>query len=298
LIWPNCYLLVLALVSLLHSAGHDSSKAVTVKHRTIDFVAADETTKLQMDLYSCAESNAGPAAKSLFIFAHGGGFFAGSRQHPLNVKFCEAIASQGIDVACIDYRLTQRGKGFGCGVSSEEKRLAIDAAAADFEQALETLQVDYSRRIVIGGSSAGGHAALYSAYHRRIDGVAGVISLSGAMEPTDQVHHLPLLAFHGTCDGLVPYGEALHHHCQRNAPGALLLQGGGALAECLPHVELHAYLNGGHYFANSCLSDSNVVSTCVHFIERAIGEHAIGGTFLYETTEVCTLPAPFLPCQH
>jgi hypothetical protein len=61
---------------------------------------------------------------------------------------------------------------------------------------------------------------------------------------------------------------------------------------------LHAYLNGGHDFANSCLSDSNVVSTCVHFIERAIGEHAIGGTFLYETTEVCTLPAPFLPCQH
>ncbi|MBV41470.1 MAG: hypothetical protein CL834_00370 [Crocinitomicaceae bacterium] len=303
----NALLIILALASLFHSIGFNlpgslspidfSAENNVVQHRTIDFLAADETSTLQMDLYSCAESTIDPSEKSLFIFAHGGGFFTGSRLHPQNVQFCEALASHGIDVASMDYRLTQRGRGFDCEIASLDKQLAIESAAADMEQALTRLRFDYSNRIVIGGSSSGGHAALCSVYHRHVKGVAGVISMCGGMEPITTISNVPLLAFHGTCDALVPYGEAIHHYCKRNAPGALLLQGGGALAECLPQVELHAYLNGGHDLANSCLSDSNAISTCVEFIQKAIQAEPIGGTFLYETALYCELPSPFLPCQ-
>ncbi len=269
--------------------------------KTMQFMAADLATTLQMDVYSQilpAESAAHAFERPLFVFLHGGGFYAGSRDHPLNVEFCEQIAGHGIDVASIDYRLLQRDQGFHCGISTAAKRAAIEAAAEDLTQAISVLRPYYPSNIFIGGSSAGAHAALHAAYHMKSIDAEGVISMCGAMEPLANAPETPLLAFHGTCDALVPYGEAMHHYCRRDAPGALLLQGGGAAAECLPHTQLHAYLNAGHELTNLLLGDTACSRTCAQFIQDCLSTEDIRGTTVYASAQECALPSPFLPCQH
>ncbi|MDA7742985.1 alpha/beta fold hydrolase [Flavobacteriales bacterium] len=290
--------LIVALASLgFLLASNSPSEEPTIGLKTLEFWAADQVTPLQLDLHSSPVPSSVGLSKSLFVFVHGGGFFSGSRNHPLNAQFCTALAKHGIDVASIDYRLLQQGRGFHCDIPNDEKRAAIQAAAADLEQAIALLKPDYPNGIVIGGSSAGGHAVLHAAYKRQLVDIQGVISISGAMEPIKTTNPTPLLAFHGTCDALVPYGEAIHHCCNRNESGALLLHGGGALAECLPQVQLHAYLNAGHDLANTLLSDSTCIATCADFIQNAINAEEISGILLYETNQDCGLPRPFLPCQ-
>lgn len=266
----------------------------------MQFMAADLTTALQMDVYSkvLPEKFAVPALeRPLFLFLHGGGFYAGSRNHPLNVEFCEQLAGYGIDVASIDYRLLQKDQGFHCEISIAAKRAAIEAAAEDLTQALSVLRPNYPSGIFVGGSSAGAHAALYAAYHLKSFDATGVISMCGAMEPVEKAANTPLLAFHGTCDALVPYGEAIHHHCRRDAPGALLLHGGGAAAECLPNAQLHAYLNAGHGLTNVLLGDTDCSKTCAQFIQDCLDSKDIRGKTVYASNQECTLPSPFLPCQ-
>lgn len=268
---------------------------------TVQFMAADLVTALQMDVYTkvLLEEPAVPGHdRPLFVFLHGGGFYAGSRNHPLNVEFCEQLAGHGIDVASIDYRLLQKDKGFDCEISIAAKRAAIAAAAEDLSQALSVLRPTYPSGIFVGGSSAGAHAALYAAYHLKSFDASGVISMCGAMEPLEKASKTPLLAFHGTCDALVPYGEAIHHHCRRDAPGALLLHGGGAAAACLPNAQLHAYLNAGHGLTNVLLGDTECSKTCAKFIKDCLDAKDIRGKTVYASNQECTLPSPFLPCQH
>ena len=290
----------LALFVLGFSDNPDAGPPANLEVKTMQFTAADLSTTLQMDIYSKPpeESETHFIERPLFVFLHGGGFYAGSRNHPLNVKFCEQLAGHGIDVASIDYRLLQKDQGFHCGISNAAKRAAIEAAAEDLTQALSVLRPYYPSNIFIGGSSAGAHAALFAAYHLKSFDAAGVISMCGAMEPLANVSETPLLAFHGTCDALVPYGEAIHHHCRRDAPGALLLQGGGAVAECLPYAQLHAYLNAGHELTNLLLDATECSTTCAQFIEDCLGTEDIRGTTVYASDQECALPSPFLPCQN
>ena len=269
--------------------------------QTIEFLSADGITRLNVDVYPphlIDPHSIAPPTTPLVVFLHGGGFFAGSRNQPVNQEFCESLLQFGICVASMDYRLLQQGRGFHCYISIEEKRTAIAADSSDLKSAIQALQQYHRGAIIIAGSSAGAHAVLHAAYFAGLQNVNGVISICGAMEPDCNFPETPLLSFHGMCDALVPFGEAEHHFCAKNTPGAMVLQGGGALAKCLPNVELHSYLNAGHDLSSSVLRDPTCIESCANFVQRIQAGANATGTYLYEGNGTCNLNAPYLPCQH
>ena len=268
--------------------------------QTLEFMSADGFTLLNADVYPprLGDPHSTDPQTPLVVFLHGGGFFAGSRDQPVNQEFCESLSQFGICVASMDYRLLQQGRGFHCDISIEEKRTAISAASSDLKSAIQALHKYHRGALIIAGSSAGAHAALHAAYFAGLQNVNGVISICGAMEPDCNFPEIPLLSFHGTCDALVPFGEAEHHFCAKNMPGAMVLQGGGALAKCLPNVELHSYLNAGHNLSNSLLRDPTCIESCANFVQRVQARANTTGTYLYEGKGTCDLNAPYLPCQH
>ena len=264
-------------------------------------MSGDGITLLNVDVYPAQRSDPpspNPPTPPLVVFLHGGGFFAGSRNQPVNKQFCESLSQFGICVASMDYRLLQQGRGFHCDISKEEKRIAISAASSDLKFAIQALQKYHRGALILAGSSAGAHAVLHAAYFAGLQTVNGVISICGAMEPDCNFPEIPLLCFHGTCDALVPFGEAEHHFCAKNTPGAMVLQGGGALAKCLPNVELHSYLNAGHDLSSSVLRDPTCIESCANFVHRIQAGADKFGTFLYEAKGTCNLHAPYIPCQH
>jgi pimeloyl-ACP methyl ester carboxylesterase len=227
----------------------------------------DSSLKLSLYAPSITPDTGNKSDRPIILFAHGGGFSGGSRLQSKNHVFCESLKSKGFEVASIDYRLRQKQDGFNCDVTVADKREAIAWAAEDMLDAWFYLQTLGFKQALFAGSSAGAEAALFAAYNKEGSGIEGVISLSGAMESL-QINNqvIPLLAFHGVCDQLVPYGRGIHHFCPENSPGALLLHGGGALPEYLPNTRLIAYENKGHELSVELLSDSSALEAIASFI--------------------------------
>ena len=214
--------------------------------------------------------------QTIILFAHGGGFSAGSRLQALNTKFCESLMRSGFTTASVDYQLKQKNRGFHCQIPIAEKRIAIHSAAQDLLDAWSYLQTLGFENVILIGSSAGAEAALHATYHIQADGIQGVVSIAGAMEPKPQlVSSIPLLAIHGVCDELVPYGSGIHHFCPEDSPGALLLHGGGALAEYLPNTRLISYVDRGHELSSELLADSATLDAVELFIRDILSNSPI-----------------------
>jgi acetyl esterase/lipase len=256
---------------------------------------------LELSLHASENANFQNSQQApIILFAHGGGFSGGSRLQSKNVIFCRALHEAGFSVASIDYRLRQKRQGFHCDVAIEEKREAIAWAAEDLLAAWAYLQKSGYENVILAGSSAGAEAALYAAYHLGSEGIEAVISMAGAMEPApSDAANIPLLAFHGECDQLVPYGEAIHHFCPEGSPGALLLQGGGALAHCSAQTRLFSYENKGHELTGELLSDANAIDAIATFIDDLHSHSPIAQrTRIASTSEsTCSTPPAHLPCQ-
>ena len=282
---PILGLLILSLSSVFHAQGQENQA----------FIVRGDSL-LELSLYSAASK----PSETLVLFAHGGGFSGGSRLQVKNVAFCHALSQKGIDVASIDYRLRQKQDGFHCDVPIKEKREAIAWAAEDLLEAWVHLQKSGYKNVILAGSSAGAEAALYAAYHIGSQGIEGVISIAGAMEPVpSDAANIPLLAFHGECDQLVPYGEAIHHFCPEESPGALRLQGGGALAHCSSQTRLVSYENKGHELSAELLSDAEALNAIDKFIAdiRSHSPIAQRTRVVSESDSPCSTPQNLGPCQ-
>ena len=250
-----------------------------------------------MDAYG--DTNDLSKEKLPVLFVHGGGFSTGSRRDQNNQIFCQAIAAIGFHVFSMDYRLHQIGTGFHCDVSTEDKRTSILWAAEDIGRALKHLSSAFPEGVIVCGSSAGAEAALHAAFHLQNPLIRGVISIAGAVEPLAEYIDVPVLAFHGTCDALVPFGMAIHHFCPENSPGSLLLAGAGALAKCIPRCQLYAYQNSGHELTAGILTDPMspklIKDFMSHFNHPDDGFHSFEQ--LIETTnDNCHLPPVNWPC--
>ncbi len=170
----------------------------------------------------------------LVMLIHGGAFYFGSKDDVSITRWCRHLASLGYVTASIDYRI-----GFLPSMASIGRagyRAVQDAHAA--MRYLVLHQQDYcidTSMIFVGGASAGAITALNLAFmtnearpeythsdffrpdlgsidtcgnnirtHFRI---RGIIDMWGAMPDTTLLHrsNIPMLAFHGDADNIVPY---------------------------------------------------------------------------------------------
>lgn len=231
------------------------------------FISANGTDTLGCDLYLPHESiHTGWGV----VFLHGGGFFTGNRDGAASQAYCAALATQGITVMSIDYRLRQVGQGFHCDISISDKREAIRWAAEDLMAAIDAFGARFPAGIIGAGTSAGAEAVLDAVYAVPQSSLKAAISLSGGVEPPKAWRDTPVLAVHGTCDALVPYCIDIHHYCPTESAGALLLAGGGGLAIEGANVELYTIQYAGHELSTSMLTDPFFIERSVDFINSVV----------------------------
>lgn len=217
-----------------HPDGHVEQKHPPVTVQTYPYAESEEGP-LMLDLR--VPQNANPDMPGI-IFVHGGGFAGGTRDSEPVADFLDNLADSGVVSASISYRLTRKGKGFGCQVTVEEKREAVHEAAIDLIAAHSWLvqqKMSLPQNWVAAGSSAGAETAIWAGYGMAPSLWAGIIGFSGAIEygtpvPADAP---PLLAIHGECDRVVPSGLGIHRGCHPQDPGAWNLCGGLCWAEIL-----------------------------------------------------------------
>ena len=217
------------------------------------------------------------------VFVHGGGFQGGTRDSKPVSQFLDALAAAGSPSASISYRLSMKGRGFGCDVPVADKRRAVALAGEDLEDALIWLRGPQDRTSwpttwVAAGSSAGAETALWSGYVHAPDQWAGVLSFSGAVDARTPplASAPPLLAIHGQCDALVPFGSDLHHFCPEDSPGAWELIGGTAWADSLRSVSVPAstwiQCGGSHHVCTSALSNREIIGRVIQWLLKGCRE--------------------------
>lgn len=185
------------------TAGIVYGSAVTQQGSTID---------LTIDFYEATADTA--AARPLIVFIHGGGFSGGNPQSGEIVDQANYFAQRGYTTASISYRLSPGG----CGTPDSECLLAISHALEDAQAAIAYLRDNATElridttRIAAAGTSAGAITAVNVAFSNSDSpdsAVRAAVSLSGAsVLTTPDPGDAPVLLFHGTNDGLVPYSWA------------------------------------------------------------------------------------------
>jgi len=235
-------------------------------------------------------------SRPLILFVHGGGFSSGSRASSEIVNFAQKLSRFGYAVGSMSYRLLRKDEptGFGCDCPANEKIETFAAAVEDINDALLYLNSRASdlrlnlEQVILAGSSAGAEAILMMAYgdflsveQQRPFKIAGLIGMAGAIIDIQQITTstaVPTLMFHGTCDNLVPYAIASHHHCAPNKPGHLLLHGSLSISNRLadlgtPHW-LHTTCAGGHELAGTPLTQyfDTITEFCYQYVLKKEGE--------------------------
>lgn len=187
------------------------------------------TDSLRLDKYDFPSLSS--AKKPCLIFMFGGGFMTGTRDNKAYDSYFQYFARQGYSVVSIDYRLGM--KAFVQGKDKSLNRFAHDFVrsismavedlydATDFVLAHADKWGIDSSLVITSGSSAGAISVLHGEYgicnndplSRRLPAgfnYAGVISFAGAIFADGPLEWkkspAPILFFHGTADGNVPYG--------------------------------------------------------------------------------------------
>lgn len=279
----------LMLISCSQKNENRYTKAIFENVQQQTFTYADT---LKLDFYDSNQDDLNK--RPLLVLLHGGGFSAGKRDNPTEVKFSKTMAQMGYAVASLSYRLTRKGKetGFGCECPAAEKIQTIKMAGEDILDALhfikdknELFKIDFDRVILIG-SSAGAEAVVNLAFMRSSDvykdlnydglNFAGVVSFAGALIELDNLtseNAVPTMFFHGMKDRLVPYDAAPHHYCDKDAPGYLELYGSKAMADKLKELGVSYNLGldpeGTHQWAGIPFSRTDSIAL---FINNAIIE--------------------------
>ncbi len=232
--------------------------------------------------------------KPTIVLVHGGGFTAGQRNGGDEKGLSKYLAKLGFNVASIDYRLSRKGKSFGCDCAASIKMNTYTEAVADLSKAINYLtkgakpfQVDSSKIFLIG-SSAGAETVLnflFMRYDYRFKDlpypdatILGAISLSGAVVDENNIYagnKVPLLFFHGVKDSVVPYGTNAHRNCATTDIGYLNLNGPKSIAERLSDLDgnykVYHNAEGGHEWASLGFDFPELIS---QFLEDVLNGEA------------------------
>lgn len=192
-------------------------------------------TDLFMDVYEPVGDSI--QKRPLMIWAHPGGFLTGDKEAQDMVALCDSFARRGYVTASIGYRL-----GFNpLSVASAERAVYrgtqdVRAAIRYLKEFATVYQID-TNSIFLGGSSAGGFAALHVAYLDQNEAptsiagdlfspnlgcldcsgntynhsveLKGIVNLWGALGDSMFINSdetVPALLIHGMADGVVPFG--------------------------------------------------------------------------------------------
>lgn len=207
--------------------------AVTAKIFQLGQAVNERDLELKLDVFLPQEDTL--QKRPLVMLIHGGAFYYGSKDDNSITRWCRHLASMGYVASSIDYRI-----GFlpsMAGISRAGYRAVQDAHAA--MRFLVSHQEEYgidTSMIFVGGASAGAITALnlafmtnetrpelsYSGFLRPDLGdidtcgndivadfrIKGIVDMWGAMPDTSCLHDrdIPIIAFHGDADDIVPYG--------------------------------------------------------------------------------------------
>jgi para-nitrobenzyl esterase len=195
------------------------------------------TVDLKLDTYEPAgDTN---TKRPAVVWVHGGGFSSGDKTSPEIVIEATDLARKGYFNVSINYRLygpgcsaTNTANLAGCVQAMVDAQHDAQAAVRFLRKNAVTYRIDPDR-IGIGGSSAGAITALHVAANSEDPGtsgnagfssaVKGAVALSGAkiVGPPWSAGDAPILMFHGTNDGLVPYQWAVNTLNQAHAAGVI-----------------------------------------------------------------------------
>ncbi|WP_426058178.1 hypothetical protein [Hymenobacter sp. B1770] len=200
--------------------------------------SAGVNQQLLMDIYQPTSDTV--QRRPIIIFAHQGGFITGTRTDAYMVNVCTRFARLGYVTASIDYRLLDFVTILTAFDTVNIAKSAI-RGMQDMRAAVRFFRRDAATTrtyrvhpdfITVGGSSAGGFAALAVGYLDKasevpayvglaalggIEGASGnpgyssavlaVLNLSGATENPSLIEpgNVPLCSVHGTADATVPY---------------------------------------------------------------------------------------------
>jgi poly(3-hydroxybutyrate) depolymerase len=198
----------------------------------MDKALEERDLSLRLDLY--LPKNDTLSYRPLVMLMHGGSFYFGSRNDPSISQWCEYLASLGYVAASIDYRM-----GFLPTTTDIER--AGYRAIQDAHAALRYLVANQDKYgidtsfIFVGGCSAGAITALNLAFMTNETrpntsyassssddlgnietsgnnlkthfSIKGVVDMWGALSDTSMMRgrNVPILAFHGDKDDVVPY---------------------------------------------------------------------------------------------
>lgn len=172
--------------------------------------------------------------RPLVMLIHGGAFYFGSKDDTSITRWCKHLASQGYVTASIDYRIGFLPTMASIGRAGYRAVQDAHAALRFLVSHQEELGID-TTMIFVGGTSAGSITALNLAYMTNetrpeythesfwwpdlgdIDTcgnaikadfrIRGLVDMWGAVPDTALMrgHDIPLIAFHGDADDIVPY---------------------------------------------------------------------------------------------
>ncbi len=242
---------------------------------------------LNLDFYDAANDNL--TDKPLLILVNGGGFSAGQRNGGEETNFGKSFAKKCYAVASIDYRLSRKGKSFGCDCPTATKINTYVEAVDDFSKAmhyLATYASDFKtnpEKIILVGSSAGAETVLDSIilkYHYLFKNVVspkgniiGAVSFSGTTLNVDYLPEysaVPMLFFHGEKDDVVPYATAAHRSCKESDDGYLLLDGPLEITKKLRELrvsyELYTDPLGTHQWADLGYRQTDIISQFLYSV--------------------------------
>ncbi|MEO0403877.1 MAG: alpha/beta hydrolase [Bacteroidota bacterium] len=308
-------------IAMVSCSGENSSSHSTVSNHTINVSQVAEVQKdtppmlakieevyaikngdtLGLDVYQMESPSLNKIAKPVVMFVHGGGFFTGKRNETNIEDFCKFLAKEGYLVVNMDYRLTLKGRGFGCKIPAEDKIGAIANCVSDVRTATQwLLDSDFNidkEKVFLAGSSAGAEAILHVPFWDALEmdldesklfnkfRYAGLMAFAGAMVDTSLINsdnQLPMLLFHGTCDPLVPYGSARHHFCDKELPGAIMLHGSASLADRLDELNesyiLVSACGGKHVWAGRPLDEEHQ-PTVLEFLNGVKSSSSVSSPF-------------------
>lgn len=261
-------------------------------------------TGVTQDLYLDVYKPSGDVEinRPLIVLIHGGAFTVGSKNDP-NVEFvCVDLAQRGYVTASIQYRLgvsVPNQLNFGKAIL----RAVQDAKAAVryLKDNKATYNIDEDR-VAVGGFSAGGVTAVHYAYWSAnelpdsmsqgvgdIEGETGTPGVSssikcilncwGAISDSTWINsndsNIPVIAFHGTNDQIVPYdagfafgmptlplsgSNVVHRQCEAN--------------NFISEITLYEGMGHGHS-ATDPQMDTTLSRTITFFYNNLVGESSI-----------------------